>query len=110
MPGSFSLAGLRILELDEALVPLEERPMAPPLTPPAPGPAPLPLLRDRADREKADEGAEVEGGLLAELCLLSRGQWKSRLGMNYSPHRDMTNKHRHRHINQKVVTSVPFFS
>lgn len=70
MPGSFSLAGLRILELDEVLVPLEERPMAPPLTPPPP--VPLLLLRDRADRGKAEEGAKVEVGLLDELCLLSR--------------------------------------
>lgn len=82
MPGSFSLAGLRSLGLEEEedveeedkLDPaVEGRPMMPPLATPAtvpgpsPGPSPLPLLRFLPDTGKG----EVEVGLLAKLCLLS---------------------------------------
>lgn len=74
MPGSFSLAGLRNLGLEEdveeedKLDPMVEgRPRMPPLATPATGPSPLPLLRFLPDTGKG----EVEAGLLAELCLLS---------------------------------------
>lgn len=82
MPGSFSLAGLRSLGLEEEedveeedrLDPaVEGRPRMPPLaTPttdpePSPGPSPLPLLRFLPGTGKGG----VEAGLLAELCLLS---------------------------------------
>lgn len=82
VPGSFSLAGLRSLGLeeeedaeeDDKLDPaVEGRLRMPPLATPAtdpepsPGPSPLPLLRFLPDTGKG----EVEAGLLAELCLLS---------------------------------------
>lgn len=76
MPGSFSLAGLRNLGLEEdveeedKLDPMVEgRLKMPPLATPAPLPrlSPLPLLRFLPDTGKG----EVEAGLLAELCLLS---------------------------------------
>ncbi len=81
MPGSFSLAGLRSLGLEEEDVEEEDKldpavegrlripPLATPATPPelSPGPSPLPLLRFLPDTGKG----EVEAGLLAELCLLS---------------------------------------
>lgn len=79
MPGSFSLAGLRSLGLDEEdnveeedkLDPAVEGlpPLATPATAPelSPVPSPLPLLRFLPGTEKG----EVEAGLLAELCLLS---------------------------------------
>ena len=72
----------------KTLVPLEGvRPRTPPAPGPAPGPlpapAPLALFLGRADREKAEDWAKVEGGLLAELCLLSgRRQEETRLVMN----------------------------
>lgn len=82
MLGSFSLGGLRSLELEEdeeveeedRLDPaVEGRLRMPPLATPAtdpepkPGPSPLPLLRFLPDTGKG----EVDPGLLAELCLLS---------------------------------------
>lgn len=78
MPGSFSLAGLRSLGLEEdveeedKLAPaVEGRPRMPPLATPAtdpePRPGPLPLLRFLPGTGKG----EVEAGLMAELCLLS---------------------------------------
>lgn len=79
MPGSFSLADLRSLGLEEEedveeedkLDPVVESrpPLATPATDPEPSPDPklLPLLRFLPDTENG----EVEEGLLAELCLLS---------------------------------------
>lgn len=80
MPGSFSLAGLRSLGLEEdaeeedKLDPaVEGRPRMPPLATPAtdpeasPGPSPPPLLLFLPDTGKG----EVEAGLMAELCRLS---------------------------------------
>lgn len=81
MPGSFSLAGLSSLGLEEdddeeedMLEPaVRGRPRMPPLATPAtgpgpnPGPSPLLPLRFLPDTGKG----EVEAGLLAELCLLS---------------------------------------
>lgn len=80
MPGSFSLAGLRILGLEEEEeeVEVEDKPdpilggRTPPLVTAATGAVdkacPLPpLLRFRLDTGKGG----VEAGLLAELCLLS---------------------------------------
>lgn len=72
MPGSFSLAGFRSLELEEddeeegkLELAVEGRPGMPAIVTPATGP--LPLLRFLPDTGKG----EVEAGLLAELCLLS---------------------------------------
>lgn len=80
MPGSFSLAGLRSLGLEQEEEEAEEEdkldpavvgrpPLANPATAPefSPGPRPLPQLRFLPDTEKG----EVEAGLQAELCLLS---------------------------------------
>lgn len=82
MPGSFSLAGLESLGLEEEeeedvdeedkLDPIVEGrlrrpPPATPATGPVPSPAPNPLLRFLLGTWKGD--AEV--GLIAELCLLS---------------------------------------
>lgn len=81
MPGSFSLAGLSSLGLEEEeedaaeeedkLDPAVEGlpPLATPATAPelSPDPSPLPLLLFLPGTEKG----EVEAGLLAELCLLS---------------------------------------
>lgn len=79
MPGSFSLAGLRSLGLEEDAAEEEDKldpavegrvrmpPLATPATDPEPSPGPSPLLRFLPDTGKG----EVEVGLLAELCLLS---------------------------------------
>lgn len=76
MPGSFSLAGLRILELEEDEEEAEEADTtlggrSPPLVNAATGAVdkacPPPLPRFRLDTGKGG----VEVGLLAELCLLS---------------------------------------
>lgn len=87
MPGSFSLAGLRSLGLEEEVEEdveeedkldpmLEGRPRMPPLVTPATDP--VPLLRFLLDTGKG----EVEAGLLAELCLLSE-QTTKEMGLRH---------------------------
>lgn len=68
-------------EVDKLELAAEDRPRMPPAataatdTEPTPGPIPLPLFRFLANAGKG----EVEAGLLAELCLLSKVITQTRL-------------------------------
>lgn len=119
MPGSFSLAGLRSLGLEEddkAEVKLEPavegRLRVPPPAKdaePSPGPSPLPPLRFLPDTGKG----EVEAALLAELCLLSGKKDETRVALKHNSKYDVAmsqkrlNKWEHKNLPLTVVSRLP---